>query len=305
MTGPTDTMGEEAVSILGLESVTMGVEDIEASARLLHDFGLVQVERGEHGATFVTSEGSCVELRCSTDAALPPPAAPGMPLRRVVWGVDNRAALDALAASLCTDREVSAEGNRVQVAGPDGLMLAFEVSSLQRQPPSSESRAAGQRLELPARAAPSHFGHVVVEVGSPDAADFYVERLGFQVTDTNMQGTFMKCDGSTNHHNLLLMPGRPPGLHHVSFRVSGIDEMMIGKEHLEANGWRSVWGPGRHPIGSQLFCYFENPAGGFIEYHADEDVVPDVSAWQPRRWDPVSALSWGGPPLNMIKATKG
>jgi len=43
-------------------------------------------------------------------------------------------------------------------------------------------------------------------------------------------------------------------------------------------------GPGRHPISSAYFWYFENPCGGLIEYNADEDHL--TAAWLPRDFEP-------------------
>ena len=49
-------------------------------------------------------------------------------------------------------------------------------------------------------------------------------------------------------------------------------------------GWETQLGPGRHPISSAYFWYFRNPAGGLIEYYADEDEL--TADWQPREFEP-------------------
>jgi hypothetical protein len=53
---------------------------------------------------------------------------------------------------------------------------------------------------------------------------------------------------------------------------------------FSARGWETQLGPGRHPISSAYFWYFRNPAGGLIEYCADEDQLTE--AWQPRDFEP-------------------
>ena len=60
-----------------------------------------------------------------------------------------------------------------------------------------------------------------------------------------------------------------------------------GKEHLFAGviaGWETQIGPGRHPISSAMFWYFKSPAGGLVEYYADEDVLTEN--WTPRDFTP-------------------
>lgn len=37
-------------------------------------------------------------------------------------------------------------------------------------------------------------------------------------------------------------------------------------------------------MSSAYFWYFRNPAGGLIEYYADEDML--TPAWQPREFEP-------------------
>ena len=46
-------------------------------------------------------------------------------------------------------------------------------------------------------------------------------------------------------------------------------------------------GPGRHSVGSNLFYYFANPCGAYIEYYADMDCIMSPDAWVAREWAPT------------------
>jgi hypothetical protein len=57
-----------------------------------------------------------------------------------------------------------------------------------------------------------------------------------------------------------------------------------GGMHISRCGWDTQLGPGRHPVSSAYFWYFQNPAGALIEYYADEDQL--TPEWQPRDFEP-------------------
>src|SRR5262245_52132071 len=99
------------MTITRIEAVTFGVLDLSDCIRFFDDVGLEQVESGVSGATFRTPEGQMVHLRLADDPALPVPAAAPPTLREVVWGVDTRDAVAALAAELTKDRPVTAHAD--------------------------------------------------------------------------------------------------------------------------------------------------------------------------------------------------
>ncbi|VXC96874.1 Catechol-2,3-dioxygenase (fragment) [Burkholderia sp. 8Y] len=116
---------------------------------------------------------------------------------------------------------------------------------------------------------------------------FYEERLGFEMSDRYPErGAFMRCAPHGGHHDvfLLQLPTGKRGLNHVAFTVRDIHEVFGGGLLISRCGWETQLGPGRHPVSSAYFWYFKNPAGGLIEYYADEDqLTPD---WQPRDFEP-------------------
>jgi catechol-2,3-dioxygenase len=116
---------------------------------------------------------------------------------------------------------------------------------------------------------------------------FYVENFGFAASDRYPgRGAFLRCAPEGGHHDLFLLqlPSGKRGLNHVAFTVRDIHEVFGGGLHFSRCGWETQLGPGRHPISSAYFWYFKNPAGGLIEYYADEDQL--TADWQPREFEP-------------------
>jgi catechol 2,3-dioxygenase-like lactoylglutathione lyase family enzyme len=289
------------MSIVGLEAVVYGCDDVATAARFLSDFGLDTRDQGTAGATLtVAGEGTRVELRKIDDPSLPPAAEAGPTLREIVWAVSDNAALQTVAGELTKDRKVTEDADgRLHAMGPGGFALAFEVTKAKREtaPPTPPAHDANTRLRGYARARPDHLGHMGVYTPNiEEMADFY-KRLGFTVSDViKGAGMFVRAPGSINHHNLLIARRPTPGMQHLSLRVADIDELGVGMTQLVMKGWKRLWGPGRHGPGSDMFVFFQNPAGSVIEYHCDEDFIVDVTKWQAREWEPRTMSHWGGPP---------
>jgi catechol 2,3-dioxygenase-like lactoylglutathione lyase family enzyme len=147
------------------------------------------------------------------------------------------------------------------------------------------------------RARPKSIAHVVFQVANPQASyKFFKERLGFRLSDTQRKlGVYSRADGSHEHHNIFFFNADflPPqvrklGFNHTAFACDDIDEMMVGANYLERQGWATkrpggFVGLGRHRISSALFYYIPCPAGGHAEYIADQDYLDD--SWMPRDWE--------------------
>ena len=120
-----------------------------------------------------------------------------------------------------------------------------------------------------------------------DVAEAFYARLGFTTSDRYPgRGIFMRCSVHGGHHDIFLLqlPGKPSGLNHVAFTVRDIHEVFGGGLNMSRKGWKTQLGPGKHPISSAFFWYFENPCGGLIEYNADEDHLTDK--WAARDFEP-------------------
>ncbi len=154
-----------------------------------------------------------------------------------------------------------------------------------------------ERLNRPRKwrikATPRAIVHVVFAVPNYDQVyQFMVDVLDFRLTDKQAGfGTYLRADGTTNHHNILLLNANAPfpgvdgnlRFHHANFALEDIDEIMISVNRMVRKGWQaSDQGLGRHRVDSALFYYFPCPAGGEAEFGADADCVDDN--WVPREW---------------------
>jgi catechol-2,3-dioxygenase len=69
---------------------------------------------------------------------------------------------------------------------------------------------------------------------------FYGETLGLRVSDRiTGRVSFLNC-GTGDHHVFGFLPSSHRGLHHLSFEVSGIDEMAMGAQVMAAGGHREL-----------------------------------------------------------------
>jgi catechol 2,3-dioxygenase-like lactoylglutathione lyase family enzyme len=272
-----------------------GVDDLNASARFYDDFGLEAEARDDAGVRYRLEEGSSFILRRRDDPALPPSFLSGQGPREVVWGVDTQASLDAVVRELQRDRDVHVCADGTAHTRDDaGINIGFRLFARQDlgvepAPPEnnlSQPQRWNRHRKWFERARPRLINHVVFGVPDVDkAVAFYMDRLGFRVTDIMRGfGMFMRCDGRHDHHNLFLFRGGGRlFFSHVSFGVETIDELMVGAMQMQRQGWNSDAGLGRHRISSLVFYYMDSPAGGQTEYSADSDYLDDD--WKPRLWD--------------------
>ena len=81
-----------------------------------------------------------------------------------------------------------------------------------------------------------------------------------------------------DHHTIFLSQSTSSHVHHASFEVHDLDSQQLGHRWLAARGYESVWGVGRHVLGSQIFDYWRDPTGNMIEHYADGDLVDGDTA---------------------------
>lgn len=295
------------MKIIGVESVIYGAEDVAAATQFHVDWGLELTDSGDAGADFKLPDATTVHVRGIDDGSLPPASVPGSTAREVIWGVEDKAALEAIGAELSKDREVTANGQGGLHSFDDlGYRLGFRISARKPEPlqlPDTNTvwtaPRVDQRAEMFSRPAVRQQRMVhVVYWGPGDTeshARFYMDRLGFRLTEEiKGLGIFMRCGGSHDHHNLFLeIKGNNYGFQHVAYEVLDFDEILRCGTHMEDQGWTSQIGPGRHYFGSGLFWYFKNPAGGLAETGMDSDFISDD--WEPLHHDtfpPQAARPW-------------
>jgi catechol 2,3-dioxygenase-like lactoylglutathione lyase family enzyme len=278
------------MALIGIDAVVFGVADMTEAARFLDDWGVSREQASADKLVYRTRDGAEVIVRPHDAPDLPSPIEAGNTVREVIWGAADEAELKKTVDVLrgVPGFHVGADG-LPRVTDPNGMSLAFRVT--QRKPfvvkptgtnaPGSHQRV-NRRSPVHERAHPINIGHVVLFANDFAAMrSFYTEKLGFAVSDEYPgHGVFMRCQKVGDHHNLFVLnrPGKP-GINHVAFTVSDIHEVIGGGIAMSKKGWKTEIGPGRHPISSAYFWYFENPLAAPLEYYADEDFCTED--WKP------------------------
>ncbi len=151
---------------------------------------------------------------------------------------------------------------------------------------------------------------------------WYHDRLGIIASDLlkpggdagPLFGIFSRCDRGAkpaDHHSIFFLPAQTQsngnsGLNHVSFEMVNIDDVFMGHEILEKQGYEPEWGIGRHYSGSQIFDYWRSPFGQTHEHQTDGDVFDNT--YPPQVVDimlegdpknPEPGPSQWGPAINM------
>jgi catechol 2,3-dioxygenase-like lactoylglutathione lyase family enzyme len=283
------------MSVLGIDEITYGADDLAACRRFFLDWGLQLVQEEADRLVFETLNGCRVIVAASNRVGLPPAIETGPTLREVVWGVESEADLATYAARIGGLPGFVEGAGRIGCTDPNGLAVRLQVT---RKRPVEVASAEFNtwnrkgRIDRPSpayeRATPIEVGHVVFFTRDVAAAEkFYVGNFGFAASDHYPgRGAFLRCAPEGGHHDLFLLqrPDGHVGLNHVAFTVRDIHEVFGGGLHISRCGWDTELGPGRHPISSAYFWYFRNPAGALVEYYADEDQL--TADWQPRDFEP-------------------
>ena len=140
--------------------------------------------------------------------------------------------------------------------------------------------------------------------------------LGFRVSDWMGDFfSFLRC--GVDHHTINLIGTGSNRHFHTAFELRDWAHLQTACDYLSINGYKMLWGPGRHGIGHNLFAYHRSPAGLITELFAELDQMKDeaLGYFEPRPWhrdnpqrpkvwakDPSAANLWGPmPPDEMMK----
>lgn len=148
-----------------------------------------------------------------------------------------------------------------------------------------------------------HVNILVPEVDS--IAKLYTEQLGFfcsEFTETEdeppkLWATWLKRKPTV--HDIAIMTGVGPRLHHAGFYVSEKDNILDSADILASRGYveNMERGPGRHGISNAFFLYVRDPDGHRIELYTGDYLSTDPG-WEPLKWklnDPQRQTFWGAP----------
>jgi 2,3-dihydroxy-p-cumate/2,3-dihydroxybenzoate 3,4-dioxygenase len=173
-------------------------------------------------------------------------------------------------------------GKGFEIRGPEQQNYRFIVESDTVEPLVDRDR-------------PIQLTHAVLNTVDQDAAErFAVAKLGFIVSDRTAHMRFLRCN--RKHHCVAYAKAAVPSLNHIAFEMKDTDAVMRGIARLREAGYESVWGPGRHGPGNNVFGYFIAPYGGVIEYTAEVSEVGDdyrVGTPEDWKWPPGRVDHWG------------
>ncbi|MBD20176.1 MAG: glyoxalase [Rhodospirillaceae bacterium] len=280
----------------GLYTTLFAAPDMKEAQRFYSDWGLRKIKGSPSHSVFETKNGSRVELKTPNSTDLPPPAAPDMHFREMVWGVSSKSHLRTIKLELSKDREVLEDKDgTIHCLDPNGIGLGFRVwrprVNIDGARTKINSYDKVERIDeistFYGEARPIRMGHIGFVLPDLKSAEkFYRDRLGFWLSDRYAGGAaiFLRCAAKSQHHNLFMIWSADGNkrYHHTAFEVRDIHEVFGGGVAFDKKGWKTEVGPGRHPISSAYFWYFKSPCGGAIEYFTDSDYVTED--WKPHNY---------------------
>ncbi len=281
-------------NVQGIDAVTFGVTSRTTAAKFLDHWGLKRLKSGKYGANYICADGTEVNFRDHKSKTLPKAIQSGSTVREVIWGVEKKSELKAIAEEFLKDRPVKVlKDGTLRLVDDMGLGIGFRVSQrkeLKPKPLTYNRPGDDVRIDTPAtfyeRAEPQTISHIVFGVPDYRIIEKFYGRIGFLATDRYPgRGVFLRAAKRGNHHNLFAMniDAKKPVFNHLAFKVRDIHEVIGGGQFLNKQGWKTAVGPGRHYISSACFWYVQSPFGGALEYCADEDIMTEK--WKTREFE--------------------
>ena len=214
--------------------------------------------------------------------------------------IAERAAAEGLPVRWVQPSEERGQGRAVRIQDPFGLPVEFyhEMEQAERLLQSFHLYRGAHVMRL------DHFNCQLPEVASAYA--WYTGQLGFhcsEYTESDEQPPRLWAawlHRKQNVHDLALMTGRGPRVHHAGFWVQDPMGVLRACDILAAAGLGAAIerGPGRHGLSNALFVYLRDPDGNRIELYTGDYLIADPD-FRPIRWslnDPRRATFWGHAP---------
>lgn len=299
----------QKVRVKRLAHVGLWVGDVAATTRFyrqvlgLHLRSATRDVELEEASAFLSlgDEHHCLALFHDMRVSSSNGSAPAQQTRlhHLSFEVDTDAELAALAARLKQSgvelilgpRDGNPEaGDTLWLSDPDGNRVEISVTpdDMLSVPPAL---GEGQRT----RRRPHALQHVALRtMHLEDMVEFYSEALGFDISDWLLREcAWLRCN--TDHHTLMLMQGKQD-VDHIGYSVPGGSDLLLWADYLSSLQYPTLWGPGRHGAGHDLFLRCADADGLHIEFSAelqqyyDHEVTIPPRLWHSRS----SALNlWG------------
>lgn len=165
---------------------------------------------------------------------------------------------------------------------PDGNWVTFGVEEKIR----SEN-------ELPARL--QHFAFATNNI--TEMVAFYQNTIGYLVSDNvfdedqNLKTAFLRSDNE--HHSLAIFQAKEKWFDHHCYESTDWNAIRDWSDHLSTFDIPLKWGPGRHGPGNNLFIFFHDPDGNWLEISAELQIVPIDSPTGKWLHEPKTLNYWG------------
>lgn len=195
-----------------------------------------------------------------------------------IRAAQNLIAIDGAAADLF-------EPGAVAFRDPDGNRIVYGLAAPQRPVPEGTTPSA--RLQ-----------HLVVGSTNPARLrDFYTHIVGLRESDRvlddegAMRTSFMRSDDE--HHSFAVFLTPENRLDHHCYELADWNGIRDWADRLAERHIPVRWGPGRHGPGNNLFLFFVDPDGNWVEVSAELEVVrPErpIGLW---RHEERTLNSWG------------
>jgi catechol 2,3-dioxygenase-like lactoylglutathione lyase family enzyme len=277
--------------LLGLHHFRLRVKDFEGTKRFAADFGL----------SVATEINDCVYMRGSGHDMYNYVAERGnnaelLSIAFAVEGVEDlNQAVREYGATPVRSLDGPGGGQAVTLKDPEGrsidLVAGIEKSEPARLRPALTVNCGTAKERRGVRQVTAHLGppqllrlgHVGIFVENYVECDrWYRDVLGLLPSDLLYAGPpenivagwyrLNRGDEWVDHHTIALLALGKSNLHHVSFEVQDSESLFVGHRWMTGRGWQSIWGVGRHPLGSHMFDLWRDPNGYRFEMFTDTDI---------------------------------
>jgi len=109
--------------------------------------------------------------------------------------------------------------------------------------------------------------------------EFYVDKLGFFLSDRVLHenGDLATVFTTSNHehHTIACFKSDRTGVDHHSYEAGTFENIKLFCDRFASNDVMLTWGPGRHGPGNNLFVFYTDPDGNWIEISGELENIYD------------------------------
>jgi catechol 2,3-dioxygenase len=206
--------------------------------------------------------------------------------------------LEAAGAGLDWHDDTPGHGPAYRFRNPGGHSQEVFWETERFRPPTELAPNYPNRPQryAPRGVAARYLDHVTVTSANiMDNFHWYRDTLGFRFMewtvldehpDMPIFGMLTTCERGHDLGMVADFSAIPGRLHHVSFWLDQIADVLRAADLLLEAGTRLEYGPGRHGMGEQTFLYFREPGGLRLELNSGgyRNYLPD---WEPVKWTPA------------------